>query len=300
MTNPFVEEKTEVELEQALVADAQAGDRQALEKLIRLHQSWVFNIVLRMVSDYHLAEDISQEVLLKIFSKLPTFQGKSRFRTWLYRIAVNQVLNVKKTKHEEYHANHGYRWADDKYMEDYISQGLPDRKLIPAEVTVIAREVMVKCLLGMLLCLDRKQRLVYILGAILNVTSRTASEILEISDVNFRQVLSRSRRRLWNFLNERCGLINPDKPCQCERSVPANIKSGYVDPLQAIFNAAGAPRIREIVSRAEERLNNIRFAQCQELYREHPFQNSPDFSRKVMEIINGEDVQTLLDTVPRN
>jgi RNA polymerase sigma factor (sigma-70 family) len=300
MANPFIEVKTEAEEEKALVARAQAGDVKALERLIRLHQSWVFNIVLRMVADYHLAEDISQEVLLKIFSKLPTFKGKSRFRTWLYRIAVNQVLNLKKTRQEEIHAKYSWRWADDKYVEDYIASAVPDPKLIPADLAVIAREVMIKCMLGMLLCLNRKHRIIYIMGAILHVNSRTGSEILGVSEANFRQILSRSKRRLWNFLNERCGLVNPVKPCTCERSLPSYVKSGYVDPLRIIFNAEGAPRIREIVSGAAEKLRNIQYAKCQELYRDHPFQDSPDFSKKVIEILNGEDVQRLLKLAPHN
>ena len=80
MANPFVEVDSQVEQEKALVARAQAGETDALERLIRLHQGWVFNIVLRMVSDYHLAEDVSQEVLVRVFSKLSSFRGKSRFR----------------------------------------------------------------------------------------------------------------------------------------------------------------------------------------------------------------------------
>jgi RNA polymerase sigma factor (sigma-70 family) len=282
------------------VACAQNGDRRAMEKLIRLHQPWVFNIVLRMLSDYHEAEDVSQEIILKTFAKLSTFKGESRFRTWLYRIAVNQVLNLKKTKREISHRLNQRRWANDEFTEKYMNRELPDGKLIPADLAVIAGEVMIKCMLGMLLCLNRKQRLVFILGSVLGVNSRTGGEICLITEANFRKILSRAKRRLWNFLNERCGLINPGKPCRCERSVPANIKSGYVDPLKIIFNVKEAPRIREIITQAQERLDNIRFEQCQALYREHPFQDSPEFSKKVVEILNGKDVQKLLDTVPGN
>ncbi|MBN2351093.1 MAG: RNA polymerase sigma factor [Spirochaetales bacterium] len=299
MANPFVEIEYQVEQEKALVARAQAGETDALERLIRLHQGWVFNIVLRMVSDYHLAEDVSQEVLVRAFSKLSSFKGKSRFRTWLYRIAVNQVLNMKKTRQEENHEKYGRLWADDRYVEDFISQNVPDHRFASAEAAALAGEVTVKCLLGMLLCLPRKQRIVYILGAILHVNGRTAGEIVGMTEANFRQILSRSRRRLWNFLNERCGLVNPAKPCRCERCLSACIKTDFIDPLHAVFNVSGTPKVREIISRSRENLRRLQYERCQELYRDHPFQNSPDFSAKVVEILNGEECRHLLDIAPR-
>ena len=79
-----------------LVAAAQSGSRDALEQLVARHQSWVYNIVLRMVYDPHDAEDVTQEILIKLVTKLSTFEGRSRFRTWLYRLVVNHVLNMKR------------------------------------------------------------------------------------------------------------------------------------------------------------------------------------------------------------
>src|SRR4029077_3156760 len=83
-----------------LVAAAQAGSRDALEQLVARHQSWIYNIAVRMIYDPHDAEDITQEILMKLVTKLSTFEGRSRFRTWLYRLVVNHVLNMKRTKAE--------------------------------------------------------------------------------------------------------------------------------------------------------------------------------------------------------
>ena len=79
-----------------LVTSAQQGNRTALEELIRRHQLWIYNIALRMVGYPPDAEDITQEILIKMMTKLSTFQGKSSFRTWLYRIVANHVINMKK------------------------------------------------------------------------------------------------------------------------------------------------------------------------------------------------------------
>ena len=96
-SNPFTD-TTAVDRDADLVAAAQAGNRDALEQLVARHQSWIYNIVVRMIYDPHDAEDITQEILIKLVTKLSTFEGRSRFRTWLYRLVVNHVLNMKRTR----------------------------------------------------------------------------------------------------------------------------------------------------------------------------------------------------------
>ena len=93
--NPFTELATTEVSDELLVARAQAGNWEALEQVIHRHQAWIFNIALRMVGSREDAEDVTQEVLLKIVTKLSAFEGKSRFRTWLYRIVTNHVLNLR-------------------------------------------------------------------------------------------------------------------------------------------------------------------------------------------------------------
>ncbi len=97
--NPFVEEAAIDDGE--LVAQIRAGSREALESLIKRHQSWIYNIVQRMVYVPEDAEDITQEILIKVITKLSTFESRSSFRTWLYRIVVNHVLNMKRSRAEQ-------------------------------------------------------------------------------------------------------------------------------------------------------------------------------------------------------
>ena len=73
------------------VADSQAGDQAAQEHLYRACCSDVFGLMVRMVGMQE-AEDLTQQVFLKAFQKIGQFQGKSRFQTWLYRLAVNEAL----------------------------------------------------------------------------------------------------------------------------------------------------------------------------------------------------------------
>jgi RNA polymerase sigma factor (sigma-70 family) len=84
----------------ALVARAKGGDREALEAIVRRHQAWIYNIALRMLYHPQDAEDATQEILIKALTRLSSFEGRSSFRTWLYRIVVNHVLNMKRGRRE--------------------------------------------------------------------------------------------------------------------------------------------------------------------------------------------------------
>ena len=94
--NPFAEHSDSDPEDVALVARVQAGNRQALETLLARHQPWIYNILVRMLYHPAEAEDATQEVLIKVLTKLSTFEGRSSFRTWLYRIVVNHALNMKR------------------------------------------------------------------------------------------------------------------------------------------------------------------------------------------------------------
>jgi len=212
--NPFGETSlTDVD-DQELVTHVRNGKREALETLITRHQRWIYNIVLRMVYHPQDAEDVTQEILIKLMTRLSTFEGRSSFRTWLYRIVVNHVLNMKRRRVEE--AN----WSFAKYGDGLNSapdEELPDPKSVPADLRMLVDEARVGCTSGMLLCLDRQQRLIYILGEISGVSDSVGAELLEISRDNFRQKLSRARRDLHNFMQNQCGLINKANPCRCAK-----------------------------------------------------------------------------------
>src|SRR5712672_770062 len=100
MFNPFNEVAESGSVDAELVEQAKNGDRAALEKLVLRHQAWIYNIAVRMVFQPQDAEEVTQEVLVKVITNLRTFRGESKFRTWLYRIAANHVLNMKRRSAE--------------------------------------------------------------------------------------------------------------------------------------------------------------------------------------------------------
>lgn len=79
--------------EDRLLVKAKAGDLSALEALIVQYEKKVFNYCYRMTGSREDAEDLTQEVFLKVYRSLSTFQGNSQFSTWLYRIAHNICID---------------------------------------------------------------------------------------------------------------------------------------------------------------------------------------------------------------
>jgi RNA polymerase sigma factor (sigma-70 family) len=291
--NPFVEE---VALDdQELVAQIRAGSREALETLIRRHQSWIYNTVQRMVFLPQDAEDITQEILIKVLTKLSTFEGRSSFRTWLYRIVVNHVLNMRRTRGEE------LEWTFERYgagLDGAPDAELPDPRSIPADVQLLVDEARIGCTSGMLLCLDREQRLIYILGEIFGVTDKVGAELLEISRENFRQKLTRARRDLHHFMQNQCGLINKANSCRCAKKTRAFMNAGYVNPENLLFARAHVTRVREVARKTCDDMESLDVAYA-EIHRDHPFLEPPDFVASVRNLLNLPEFKSLLDLSER-
>src|SRR5215467_9301782 len=81
------------QLDEEVVRRAQRGDRDAFALLVRTYQDAVFNHVFHLVGDRGLAEDLTQDVFLRVYQRLPSFSFRSRFTTWLFQIAVNRVVD---------------------------------------------------------------------------------------------------------------------------------------------------------------------------------------------------------------
>jgi RNA polymerase sigma-70 factor (ECF subfamily) len=79
--------------ELATLRKAQRGDERAFSEIVRTYEQPVFNYVLRLVGDRSLAEDLTQEVFLRVYQGLPGFSLRSRFTTWLFQVTKNRVLD---------------------------------------------------------------------------------------------------------------------------------------------------------------------------------------------------------------
>ena len=82
--------------DEAVAARAAAGDDSAFEEIVARYQARVYRLACRLTTDTD-APDVLQETFLQVYRHLPSFRGEAQFGTWVYRIAVNYVLDVKKS-----------------------------------------------------------------------------------------------------------------------------------------------------------------------------------------------------------
>jgi RNA polymerase sigma factor (sigma-70 family) len=288
MYNPFSEKTEEHENDSQLIRKIMCGSRRDVEKLILRHQAWIYNISLKMVMDSKDAEDITQEILIKMLTKLSTYNPlKASFRTWLYRIVANHVINMKKKKYELIFTSFDQNASMQKKIPDQISDSSPEFK-------ILTEELKIKCWTALLLCLNRRHRLVFILSEIFNVKDAFGSEIVNISKVNYRNMLSRSRKKLSNYINSQCGLINEENPCNCSRKLNGFIKKEFINPDHVWFYQDKVKKIKDVVYDKMEKLENFKKLSSMARYREHPFYESPDFEKWLSNTISNADFREII------
>lgn len=241
------------QLDTELVKTAQAGDSKALEELMRRHQPWILHISQRMLWNRDDAEDATQEILIKALTHLSSFHQRSQFRTWLYRIAVNHLLDQCRSSKSFAQVARG--------LDEMPDQELPDPKSTGVENAILVEEAKIACTTGILLCLKPRERLVFILGEILGVQDDVGSIVFDTTETNFRQMLSRARQKLYRFLNRQCGLVNRSNPCRCAHKASGFIARGWVRPQRLQFVDT---RLIQIQQAAPDRLQELR-----ELARQH-------------------------------
>jgi RNA polymerase sigma factor (sigma-70 family) len=249
-----------------LVRGAQAGDREATELLLIRHQPWIFNLAVRMLLGRADAEDATQEILFKAYRALPGFRGGSEFRTWLYRIAVNHILNIKKAAEPICSFEDAARG-----LERTPDLDPPDPRTVPVPVEILIEETKIGCTMGTLLCLDGRQRLAFILGEVFGVSDQVGAEILDVTPVNFRQILSRARRDLYEYLGGNCSLVNPGAACQCVKKTRAFIRGGFVDPQTLRFTSQHQRKVRQVAGDRADELSDAYMKVAAQVYRDHPF-----------------------------
>lgn len=291
-SNPFLAEASSDEADAVLATSAAAGNKEALEELIRRHQGWIYNIAIRMVVSPDDASDITQEALLRIVTRIAQFEGRSSFRTWAYRIVTNCFLDMKRRPMEK--LVQGF----EAFGQELDRLGLDELNLskeLEPERAYIIEEAKVGCMLGMLLCLSREQRIVYILGEVLEAPSELGAEILDVTPVNFRQRLTRARAELHNFMNEKCGLVNKANPCRCPKKTRAFIREGYVDPKNLKFAGSHLTYLKSQAEDKSERLEQLVDRAYGELFRSHPFQQGPDMTETLHAILDNPEIREVFN-----
>jgi RNA polymerase sigma factor (sigma-70 family) len=207
-----------------LARRAADGDREALSALVREIQQPMYRLALRFLGHPEDAQDACQEILIRIVTRLGTFEGRSKFTTWAYTVAVRSLLRTRKRLVES-------SVKGPEQFAAFLDAGLGeiDTTLDEAEYQLLCEEVRISCTYGMLLCLSRPQRAAYVLADVLGLTDADGAEILDCTRDAFHQRVSRARRTLRQVIDNRCGLVDPANPCRCGRQIASSEAAGILD-----------------------------------------------------------------------
>lgn len=264
-----------------LAERATDGDRDALESVLLAIRDYVYRLALRMLGHPQDAEDATQEILVKVATNLGSFQGKSRLRTWVFRLAANHVLNFRRGRREMFSF---------EMMSGLIEKGaaLPE----PTAPTAIelAEEVKLGCTQGMVLALDRDHRLAYVLVDLFELSGEEAAEALEIDPAALRKRVSRARQRLAEFMTQHCGLVDERRPCRCTKMSVLTTQLGILDPNSLLWKVHPArPRAAaKEALRAEVDAMDALIERAFEVQRSHPEYVAPEtVSARIRELIKG-------------
>ena len=213
-----------------LIANCLQGNLQSVEVLVKSIQRNVYNLSVRYLWNPMDAEDATQEILIKVLTNLSRFRGESSFNTWVYRIATNYLLNMKRTEVENLTFEEG---------EYHLNTGATYPSYDNADATLLEEEVKIACSTSMLICVTRPLRLAYLVGEILGFDSNEGAYILDIEPPAFRKRLSLARQQIRAFMARQCGIYDPKNPCRCKKQISYCIEVDWFKPNALKFADKG-------------------------------------------------------------
>lgn len=271
-----------------LIDEALDGKAKSLEKLVKKYQNYVFNISLRMLGSNEDARDASQEIFVRVITHLRSFKKKSSFKTWLFRIMMNYLLDAKKTRAENYLVSF------DRYSE--VIKSTPDTRLEvnPVKAKILRDETRDHCLMGMIMCLDRRHRFVFIIGELLGFDGIEGSEIVRVTPQNFRKMLSRARKKIYGFMRDNCGLFSSENPCRCELKAHALLRSGQITPERKNYQGTFGDLKGECSAKGKV-LEKWFVETSSKLFGCQPVYKSPDLFSEIRKIVDQREVDAIFD-----
>ncbi len=177
--------------EKDLIRKAKQGDMLAFEELILKHEKIVYNLALRMMNHSEDAQDIAQEVFLKVYRSLANFDERSAFSTWLYRITHNTCIDeMRKRKGKQTYSLEEDLESEDGSMQRQVADAgdTPEESLLRAEQK--------SEILQALDTLSEEHKAAVVLRDVKGLSYEEISEILELSLGTVKSRISRARNQL--------------------------------------------------------------------------------------------------------
>jgi RNA polymerase sigma-70 factor (ECF subfamily) len=186
------------------VSQAREGDDSAFEEIVRRHSARVFHVISRFFRSRSQVEDMAQEVFLKAYTELSSYEGRGSFEGWLSRIATNTCLNeLRSRKRHPESLVSDLTEDENSWLENLpaaVSVESPERNVIIADLT---EKVLSK--------LSPDDRVVLTLMDGEDLSVKEVAELTGWSQANIKVKAFRARRRMRKLLEELLGKRNSDK-----------------------------------------------------------------------------------------
>ena len=183
----------------ALILGLRESSEEAYEKLLELYQHPVYNLVARLMSDPRDANDVVQEVFLKVFRNIGHFRGGSTLKTWIYRIAVNEAHNHRRWFSRHQRPEIGFRPEEEfngPHEQDIADPGRsPFDLAVNQETRAIVEDALAK--------LNPKFRAAVVLRDIEDLSYEEIAAVLEVSLGTVKSRILRGRECLRKILENR-------------------------------------------------------------------------------------------------
>lgn len=176
-----------------------------LEVLVDKYGLNISRLANRMLTDKELAKDAVQEVWYQVIKSLDSFKGESELSTWIYTIAKRTIL--KHSKNEKLVLSSDIEYCVSKGQISYNDPEEQKEEWI--------KEKCDDCITAFCHCLTNDARLIFLFKENLDLSYRQISKIMDMSEDNIRQISSRSLKKVRNFMNKDCVLLNPLGNCGC-------------------------------------------------------------------------------------
>jgi RNA polymerase sigma-70 factor, ECF subfamily len=183
--------------DEALMTRIARSDARAFEILVGRHQRSILNLIYRSIGDRAQAEDVAQEVFLRVWRAAGSYEPKSKFTTWVYRIAVNLCLDALKETHRKKPFVDLYAGAENPDEHDEVLNGC-DSARSPEELLIDAQES--DRIFAALQGLPTNQRLAVVLTKFDGLSYDEISRILGCSGSAVESLLVRAKKTLRTIL----------------------------------------------------------------------------------------------------
>lgn len=205
----------QAEQEARLVAAAREGDERAFVQLLEPWRGPLFGYIYRMVTHRQDAEDLLQDVLVRVLENLREFRGDARFKSWVFGIATHVCLD---------HLRGRRRWRVEGQLEaEKAAEGNPETIekmmaiMLSPDFVFEIREHIAECFCCVARTLQPEEQAALMLREVLEFSAEEAARMMRVSEPVFRHRLASARATMTKNYEGLCALINKEGPCwQCK------------------------------------------------------------------------------------